>query len=34
MFCPFCACDNLWHKEDSKFLAPKAPPRLGIQQAS
>jgi hypothetical protein len=33
-FCPFCACDHLWHKEDSKFLAPKAPPRLGIQQAS
>ena len=26
-FCPFCA----W---DSKFLAPKAPPRIGIQQAS
>ena len=23
-FCPFCACDHLWHKEDSKFLAPKA----------
>ena len=22
-FCPFCACDHLWHKEDSKFLAPK-----------
>ena len=18
-FCPFCACDHLWHKEDSKF---------------
>jgi hypothetical protein len=23
-FCPFCACDHLWHREDSKFLAPKA----------
>ena len=22
-FCPFCACDHLWHKEDLKFLAPK-----------
>jgi hypothetical protein len=33
-FCPFCACDHLWHKEDSKFLAPKPPPRVGIQQAS
>jgi hypothetical protein len=32
-FCPFCACDHLWHKEDSKFLAPKPPSRLGIQQA-
>jgi len=27
-FCPFCACDHLWHKEDSKFLAPKAVHRL------
>jgi hypothetical protein len=33
-FCPFCACDHLWHKEDSKFLAPKAAPRSHIQQAS
>ena len=33
-FCPFCACDHLWHKEDSKFLAPKGAPRLRIQQAS
>jgi hypothetical protein len=32
-FCPFCACDHLWHKEDSKFLAPKAAPSH-IQQAS
>jgi hypothetical protein len=24
----------LWHKEDSKFLAPKGAPRLRIQQAS
>ena len=27
-FCPFCACDHLWHKEDSKFLAPKARGRV------
>jgi hypothetical protein len=33
-FCPFCACDHLWHKEDSKFLAPKAALRSHIQQAS
>ena len=33
-FCPFCACDHLWHKEDSKFLAPKAALRPHIQQAS
>jgi hypothetical protein len=33
-FCPFCACDHLWHKEDSKFLAPKAVLRPHIQQAS
>ena len=33
-FCPFCACDHLWHKEDSKFLAPKAAPRSHIQQAN
>src|SRR5262249_26884989 len=32
-FCPFCACDHLWHKEDSKFLAPKAVLRPHIQQA-
>ena len=33
-FCPFCACEHYWHKEDSKFLAAKkiAPPH--IQQAS
>jgi hypothetical protein len=33
-FCPFCACDHLWHKEDSKFLAPKTVLRPHIQQAS
>jgi hypothetical protein len=33
-FCPFCACDHLWHKEDSKFLAPKPAPGPRIQQAS
>ena len=33
-FCPFCAFEHYWHKEDSKFLAAKkvAPPH--IQQAS
>ena len=31
-FCPFCACDHLWHKEDSKFLAPKIVLRPHIQQ--
>jgi hypothetical protein len=33
-FCPFCACDHLWHKEDSKFLTPKVAPQLHVQQAS
>ena len=33
-FCPFCSCDHLWHREDSKFVAPKPAPRRGIQQAS
>jgi hypothetical protein len=29
-FCPFCACDHWWHKEDSRFLAlkPVCPPRI------
>ena len=33
-FCPFCACDHWWHKEDSTFFAlkPVCPPR--IRQAS
>jgi hypothetical protein len=33
-FCPFCACEHYWHKEDSKFLIPRARPRSNIQQAS
>jgi hypothetical protein len=33
-FCPFCACEHFWHKEDTKFLAHKTRPRPGIQQAS
>jgi hypothetical protein len=33
-FCPYCACDHLWHKEDSKFLAPKTAAAPRIQQAS
>src|SRR3981189_1841273 len=32
-FCPFCACEHLWHKEDSKFLAPKLPVSPGVQKA-
>jgi hypothetical protein len=27
-------CDHLWHKEDSKFLAPRPMLRSHIQQAS
>ena len=33
-FCPFCACEHWWHKEDSKFLASSAADGLRIQQAS
>jgi len=33
-FCPFCACEHLWYKEDSKFLAPKCESGPRIQQAS
>ena len=33
-FCPFCACEHFWHKEDSKFLTAKTPARSNIQQAS
>jgi hypothetical protein len=33
-FCPFCACEHFWHKEDSKFLAAKTARRPHIQQAS
>jgi hypothetical protein len=33
-FCPFCACEHLWHKEDSKFLASDLAPGQRIQQAS
>jgi hypothetical protein len=33
-FCPFCACEHFWHKEDSKFLAAKTARRSHIQQAS
>jgi hypothetical protein len=33
-FCPFCSCEHLWHKEDSKFLSPKPVVGQGIQQAS
>jgi hypothetical protein len=33
-FCPFCACEHLWYKEDSKTFAPKAVVGPRIQQAS
>jgi hypothetical protein len=33
-FCPFCACDHWWHKEDSKFLTSRATDGQRIQQAS
>jgi hypothetical protein len=33
-FCPFCACDHLWYKEDAKFLAPKTEAGPRIQEAS
>lgn len=33
-YCPFCAREHLWHKEDSKFLAPEPAVKPGIQQAS
>jgi hypothetical protein len=33
-FCPFCACDHLWHKEDARLVAVKPVSRPRIQQAS
>ena len=33
-FCPFCACEHDWYREDSKFLAPKVETRTHVQQAS
>ena len=33
-FCPFCACEHDWYREDSKFLAPKVEARTHVQQAS
>jgi hypothetical protein len=33
-FCPFCACDHVWYKEDSKFLRPKTMVGQRVQQAS
>jgi len=33
-FFPFCSCEHLWHKEDSKFLGAKDIVRSRIQQAS
>ena len=33
-FCPFCACEHSWHREDTKFLASKKTAHAHIQQAS
>jgi hypothetical protein len=33
-FCPFCACEHFWQKEDSKFLAATTAAQSHIQQAS
>ena len=33
-FCPFCACEHLWHKEEAKFLTAKPVAGPRIQQAS
>jgi hypothetical protein len=32
-FCPFCACEHLWYKEDAKFLGAKDIVKSRIQQA-
>jgi hypothetical protein len=32
-FCPFCACEHFWYKEDSKFLAPAPERRDGVREA-
>jgi hypothetical protein len=33
-YCPFCACEHHWYKEDSKFLTRRGEARPRIQQAS
>ena len=33
-FCPFCACERIWHEEDSKFLSSRTRARSLVQQAS
>ena len=33
-FCPFCACEHLWFREDSTFPSAKAATRYRILQAS
>ena len=33
-YCPFCACEHAWYKEDTKFLGPKPVTRPHVQQAS
>ncbi len=32
-FCPFCACEHFWYREDSKFLAPASEQRGGVREA-
>ena len=33
-YCPFCACEHVWYKEDTKFLAARSVTRPKGQQAS
>jgi hypothetical protein len=33
-FCPFCCCEHLWYREDSKFLSRKTVLQHRVSQAS
>ena len=33
-YCPFCACEHLWYKEDARVLKPKVASAPRVQQAS
>jgi hypothetical protein len=33
-YCPYCACEHLWHREDSKFRTAEPATKPRIQQAS